>query len=301
MRINFDFADLEAFIAVCDAGSFKRAADALNLSQSALSRRIQKLEEALGLPLIERTTRTMRLTIAATEFRPRAEALLDSAQEAVLAVGDEANRFDYQRNATVTVAAVPTATRRVLPRAVHAFREQGHRARIRINDLSAGEVTEEVTSGAADFGITFIGGQEPGLEFQVLFDDAFVLVVHRDDPLSGKEKVTWADVDPSRFIAVWKGSGNRMLIDNALARTRQSVPWSTEVRHLTTALGLVEAGLGVTASPGSAVPDMADGALVAIPLTEPEVVRTTGIVRRTGRRLSAPAEAFHQILLSCWS
>ena len=180
--------------------------------------------------------------------------MLEEAQEALRAIGDDTARFAFQRNQIVTVAAVPTATRSLLPRAIQAFRDQGFDGRIRINDLSANDVLEAVASGAADFGVNFIGGQEPGLDFRVLADDPFVLAVPRGGELDVDRPVEWADVDPSGFIAVWKGSGNRMLIDSALAHARENVGWAYEVRHLSTALGLVEAGLGVTAVPASAMP-----------------------------------------------
>lgn len=296
MRIKFDFGDLEAFLAVCDCGSFQRAAEELSISQSALSRRVQKLEQALGVTLLERTTRSVRLTLAAKGFRTRAETLVAEAREALQAVGDDSARIVLRRNAIVTVAAVPTAIHNILPSVIRLFEQRGHSARIRIADLSANDVADAVSQGDADFGINFIGGQEPGLEFSALMDDEFVLVVPRDDPLARRRRIRWADVDPANFIAVWKGSGNRMLVDTALANARINLDWTYEVRHLSAALGLVEAGIGVTALPASAVPSKDHPLLKAIPLVEPEVSRTIGTVRRSGHRLSNVAEAFYLAL-----
>lgn len=300
MRIKYDFGDLEAFLAVADLGSFQRASEQLNLSQSALSRRIQKLEEVLGVMLIERTTRSMKLTLAATGFRVRAQSMLDEAMEALRALGDESDSV-RSRQALVTVAAVPTATHHILPSVIKDFAAAGHSARIRVLDLFANDVAEAVAQGEADFGISFIGAQEPDLTFRTLMDDAFVLVMARDDPLSARRSVSWAELDEERFIAPWKGSGNRMLIDNALARGRKTLNWRYEVRHSSTALGLVAAGVGVTALPASAIPRGAQQPVVFRPLIEPEVSRAIGTLRRTRSSLSAAAEFFYAMLVARWS
>lgn len=300
MRIKFDFGDLEAFLAVADLGSFQRAAEQLNLSQSALSRRIQKLEEVLGVTLIERTTRSMKLTLAATGFRARAQGLLDEATEALRVLGDESDE-SRQRRALVTVAAVPTATHRILPSVIKDFVAAGQRARIRVLDLFANDVAEAVAQGDADFGISFIGAQEPDLTFRTLTDDPFVLVMSQDDPLSVQDSVSWSDLDEERFIAPWKGSGNRMLIDNALARSRKTLNWRYEVRHSSTALGLVAAGVGVTALPASAIPRGTPQPVVSRPLVEPEVFRAIGTLRRTRSSLSPAAERFYEMLVARWS
>ncbi len=300
MRINFDFGDLEAFLAVCELGSFQRAAEQLSLSQSALTRRIQKLEDGLGIVLLERTTRSMSLTLAAREFRAHAQSMLEEAQRAIRAVGDGVDRQGRRINAIVTVAAVPTATHKILPNAISAFRARGHTARIRISDLSANDVLESVAKGEADFGINFIGAQEPGLSFNVLMQDRFVLAMPRGDPLARRRTIRWRDVDEDRFIAVWKGSGNRMLVDSALARAGRTLDWSVEVRHLTTALGLVATGVGITALPASAVPDKDHPLVVSRPLVDPDVSRSIGTVRRVGGVLTPAAEAFYKVLHAVW-
>ena len=86
MRIKFDFLDLEAFLAVKETSSFHAASERLNLSQSSVTRRVQKLEEALGTEVFERTTRDVRPTLAAKRLQVRAEAILQDAQETTLAM-----------------------------------------------------------------------------------------------------------------------------------------------------------------------------------------------------------------------
>ncbi|HEX7911319.1 MAG TPA: LysR family transcriptional regulator, partial [Paraburkholderia sp.] len=84
MGVNFDLNDLQAFRAVVELGSFRKAAEAVNISQPALSRRIEKLEAALGVRLFERTTRSVTLTTVGRVFAPSAEQLLDDLDVALL-------------------------------------------------------------------------------------------------------------------------------------------------------------------------------------------------------------------------
>ena len=95
-------------------------------------------------------------------------------------------------------------------------------------------------------------------------------------------------------------SGNRIILDAALAGLPVRPRWFYEVQHLSTSLGLVEAGLGVAAVPQLAVPTGQHPVLIVRPLVEPVVTRIMGIIRRHGATLSPAAQQFHQILKGRW-
>ena len=133
--MNFELVDLRAFIAVSDLGSFHRAAKALNLSQPALSRRIQKLEESLGAPLLERSTRHVALTMVGRDFIPKVRRFLDEFETSVLSIRD----LGARSGGLVSIASVPTAVFYFLPRAISRFSAAYPRIRIRILDVSANE------------------------------------------------------------------------------------------------------------------------------------------------------------------
>lgn len=296
MRISFELVDLEAFLAIAELGSFQRAAERLNVSQPALTRRIQKLETSLGVTLFDRTTRSVKLTLAAKSLRGRAQSMLDDAMETMLALQDESARFEHQRNAMVTIAVVPSATHRILPNAIKMFREAGNTARIRIHDRLANDVAEAVANGDADFGVCSIPSMEPNLDFELLTNDRFVLAMRRDHPLADAERIRWKDIADEKVVLPMKTTGNRMLIDEALARSRQTAPWAYEVRRTTTALGLVEADIGVAVLPETAIPDGPDAVVICRPLIGPTVTRAIGVLRSTGRSLTPPAEAMIDLL-----
>ena len=119
--------------------------------------------------------------------------------------------------------------------------------------------------------------------------------------MAGLERVRWAELAPYRFITVGRLSGNRIILDAALAGLPVRPRWFYEVQHLSTSLGLVEVGLGVAAVPQLAVPTGQHAVLAVRPLVEPTVTRIMAIIRRRGATLSPAAQQFHRILKDQWA
>lgn len=299
MRINYDFNDLEAFLAVVETGTFHLAGRRLNLSQSAITRRIQKLEKALGSPLFERTTRAVKPTLAAKRLQIRAENLLETAEETALAMRDESVAFAHQRNAIVTVAAIPTVMQRVLIPAINQLRTSDTDPRVRILDLAANGVAEAVAQGDADFGICSIGSLEPNTVFEPLFDDRMVLVAPLDHRFVAQPTVSWSDLADERLILPARGTGNRLLIDEAMAKSRLKTRWSYEVGRSTTALELAIGAVGVAVLPHSAITRQTAPHLLVKSLTGPEISRPIGLVSRQGLSDSATATALKTVIRAC--
>ena len=295
--MKVDLEDLRGFVAVAELGSFHAAADSLNLSQPALTRRLQKLEATLGVQLIDRDSRQLRLSSVGRDFFFKAKRLLDDLDAAVLGIRELAD----QASGEVTIGAVPTATYYFLPRVIEDFNTQYPRIRIRILDLSANDVLQAVQRGQAEFGINLLGAQEPDIDFEPLLREPFLFVCRHDHELARLEQVRWEDIAPYRFITVGRLSGNRMILDAALAGLPIRPRWFYEVQHLSTSLGLVEAGLGVAAVPKLAAPSGPHAVLAVRPLVDPVVTRIMGIIRRHGSTLSPAALQFHRILKGRWA
>lgn len=292
MRINYDFSDLEAFLAVNDTGSFHLAAEALNLSQSAVTRRIKKLELALDSVLFERTTRAVKPTLAAKRLKARAEAILDGAYETSMAMRDESVAYSHQQSAIVTVAILPSVAPVLLPAALRKFRAEGHMARVRILDRAANEVAEAVAQGDADFGICSIPMLEPSTLFEPLFNDSIVLAMPPDHLLGTKEELDWKDIVEADLIIPMRGTGNRLLIDEAMAHARLKVSWTLEVERSTTALELVSAGIGVALLPQTSVATGIGKSVITRRMERPVIARPVGLLTRHGQRDSKTVVAF---------
>ena len=278
MSINYDFGDLEAFLAVKDTGSFHKAGAKLNLSQSAITRRIRKLEDALDSQLFVRTTRSVKPTLAAKRLQARAEALLEDARETSEAMRDESVAFAYQRNALITVAVIPTVIERILLPALQKLRDDGYSARVRILDVATNEVADAVAEGEADFGISSIPSLEATTQFEPLFEEQIVVALPKNHPLADSHEIGWNDLREFSLILPSRGTGNRVLIDEALARARQKITWNFEVLRTATSLEMVKNGLGAALIPESA---MVGAEVVGIPLRDASLKRSIGILRRT--------------------
>jgi len=290
--MNLDLGDLRAFVAVAERGSFHAAAGELHLSQPALSRRVAKLEASLGVRLLERTTRKVELTTVGRDFARKARELLNGLDQSLLGISEIAERLSGE----VTVACVPSAVRYLLPGVLRRYHEKYPRILLRIADEGAGDVLASVARGEADFGVNYIGAHEPNIEFEPVLKEAFVVACRKDHALAKRRKVSWAELGKYDYMTVAKASGNRFLLDLALAETPDRPRSFCEVRHVMTVVSLVEAGLGIAAVPQLAMPPGDHPSLVSVPLVEPAVTRTVGLIRRRGIALSPAAQQLYDMI-----
>lgn len=291
--MDFSLADLSSFLAVAERCNFRAAAEAVHLSQPALSRRIEKLERALGERLFERDTRHVVLTNVGRAFEPRARQLLHGLQETLLGLSDAANRQVPE----VRLACVTSAVRYLLADALIAFRQRHPRVRISIVDGGAHDVLAAVARGEVDFGFNFLTGDTAQLHFEPLYRDPYVAICARSHPLAGRSRLRWEELLQYDYLSVNRDNGNRVVLDLALAGRLAPQP-VCEVRRIASLLTLVEAGVGVAAVPRLAAPRHSD-LLCVIALEEPAVDRVFGVSRRTRQPLPPAAQAFLDFFM-CW-
>jgi DNA-binding transcriptional LysR family regulator len=159
-------------------------------------------------------------------------------------------------------------------------------------------VLSSVVRGDADFGVNYVGAHEPNIDFEPVLKEAFVVACRKDHALAKRRKVSWAELGKYDYMTVAKASGNRFLLDLALADTPGRPRSFCEVRHVMTVVSLVEAGLGIAAVPQLAMPPGDHPTLVSIPLVAPPVTRTVGLIRRRGIALSPAAQHLYDMVLA---
>lgn len=290
-RINFGLDELQAFVAVAEKASFRVAAEDLSISPPALSRRIDKLEATLGSRLLDRTTRRVSLTNVGRQFLEEARAALNGLEDAVLRLADNASL----RRGQVTVACLPSVAHHLLPGVLKRFADRFPSVRIKVVDESANAVLTSVLSGDADFGVNFVGVQEPEIRFEALRQEDYVLVMPRDHPWALRESITWEELADEKMVALSRQSGNRLLLDSVLSSLRRPPSAFYEVNHVTGALALVEAGLGLAALPGLSLPQT-HATLKGVALVEPGIHRLLGLIARKDRPLQPAAAMLYGML-----
>jgi DNA-binding transcriptional LysR family regulator len=292
MNARIDFLGLQAFLAIAERGSFQRAAAQLNLSQTALSHRMKKLEQDLGLKLFVRTTRQVTLTDAGAQLLPNAQRMVGE----LAASFEDLRQKGREKQERIAVCFLPTLAVHYLPALLREFRATHPAVSVRIYDNSATEICDLVRNGTAEFGLTLSSDTHPDLEVKPLMKEPFVLLCPKSHAIAKGGQVNWSDLAGIPLVRTSRQAGNRLLIDDALGPRRDQLDWRWEVLHIATAASIARSGVGLTVVPRLAIDGIDMAGLVALPLNNPGVTRTIGILSSRERPLSPTAEAFRALV-----
>lgn len=290
MRI--DFLGLEAFLSIAERGSFQRAASHLNLSQTAISHRMRKLEEELGLKLFARTTREVTLTRAGIEFLPKAQQALAELERSF----DELKQQGAKRRERLDIACLPIFAVSYLPPILRKFHELHPSVHVRIFETPSAAIAELVQSGEVEFGLSALQTNRWDLETETISASPMALACPSRHALAKKRSVAWSELRGLPLIRVSAKTAIRPIIDDAIAEARVALNWQYEVQHVETAVNLVEVGLGFAIVPMMDVALHGQG-LIAVPLRGPKLSCAFGFMTRRGIPLSPPAAELRGFLI----
>ena len=290
--MKLDTLGLQAFVAIAEHGSFLKAANALFITQAGLSRRLKNLELQLGVTLIERTTRSWKLSPVGVGFLPRAQRLMTELNNAFHEIRD-ASTLDQSE---VCIACVSSVTRDLLPQVVLEYTKQFPRNRIRIFDAPASDVVEAIVSKRADVGITIRTGTESGVTLTPLLQDPFVLMCRDDHRLRNRSEIRWSELKSEPLILLNHSTGSGLTFERSISELKLVLPRLYHVQHPYAALGLVNVGLGAAILPRLTLQRDAYPRVRAIPLVEPMVGREISLVRRESTAPSPASDALAGIV-----
>ena len=282
---------LQAVLAVAEHGSFVAAAAVLRLSQPALTRLVQRIEDVLGVALFERTTRRVALTAAGREFVAVAERVLNDLRITARSLRELAE----EQRGQVILACIMSVAAGPLPRILAAWRAERPGVELHLREGVHGAVLEDVRSGAADLGITYLEALPEGLAGETLGTEVFQAVLPPGHPLAVRTTVALAALAAEPLISFPAEARTRRILDGAAAAEGLALRHAVTVTQFGSMLALVRAGLGLAILPAGA----AAGAtgLAVLPLAPPGLRREIGIVTLPERVMTPAAAGLRRLLL----
>lgn len=285
-------AQVEGFLEVARRANLSRAADALFITQPALSARLRSLEEEVGSPLFRRGRRGMTLTDAGRAFLPYAERAVRALQDGASAV----ERLPMTDE--LALGAAPAISTYVLPGLLVRFEAENPGVRLSVRTGHSEEILEMAVRG--DIAVGLVRElHHPALETLHLYDDELILVVDPGHPLARHRHVTIDRVRDARLI-LFDRTSSYYDLTSALFRRAGSLPHGVlELDHIDAAKQMVLAGLGIALLPTTAVAgELRDGTLRRLELVgTPPIERRIVAVRRLDREQRTPAtSAFWSLL-----
>jgi DNA-binding transcriptional LysR family regulator len=286
--MNINLRQLRAFVSISHLGGFTKAAEALHATQPTLSAQINQLEESLGVRLFDRSTRSVTLTQVGRDLLP----VVDKVLSDLAAVAVRARDVAQKNTGRVVVAALPSISSTLLPQAIAGFLKTYPGISISLKDALAERIVDMIRSDEVDFGISSSAMNDPQIEFTPLATDRMVLVLPRGHKLAKSAKISLEDLLDVPLIFMNRDSSVRRILDDAYASARQPATPSYEAAFMSTAIGMVRAGLGVTLLPSSALEVKTASDLVCRAINHPKLKRKIGILRKRRQSFSPAAASF---------
>jgi DNA-binding transcriptional LysR family regulator len=283
---------LRAFVAVADSGGFAAASRRLHLTPSALSLLIKEMEGLLQLRLFDRNTRSSSLSHAGREFYPLAKKVLDDLTRAV----DSTRDLEQKKRGTVRVACTPLYGATLLPELILKYRERYPGIAVYVLDSLNQQAVARVASGEADLGIAPQRSVPAEVTQHSLVRDRMLFICRKDHPLASARRVTWSQALREPLVTLTQDFTSRLQADLYKHSSSLVLNPAHSVSFITTALGMVQWGHGITVQPQSALPLLEPFGLVAVPLQAPVVWRELSLFHLKAVELSPAAASFAEFV-----
>jgi DNA-binding transcriptional LysR family regulator len=286
-----DLSQLEVFLAVAREGRFSRAAEKLYRTQSAVSQSIRKLEDEIGEPLFDRSSRDGLLTDAGRVLQEYAERLLNlrnDAQEALVELRE-------LHKCKLAIAANEFTALYLLP-VLAEFRRLHPMIKVTVQRALGSHIPDDVLRHNSELGVLTYDPQEPQLHSVVVYLDELIFVVPPSHPLAGERQVSIRQLGAESFVAHIVSSPYREKVIQTFKRHKTPLHMDIELPTLQAIKRFVAMGNGVALLPEISVEnELARGELVRIPVRELRLHRKLRLVYRKSASLSHAARAFLKV------
>jgi DNA-binding transcriptional LysR family regulator len=284
----------EVFLAVAKAGSFRAAAEAMHLSQPALSQHVAEMERELGARLFDRLGRKVALTEAGRILEDHAHRLFASLASAREAVAE----LNGLKRGSLVLGASTTPGIYVLPGMIAAFQEKYPGVALSLRIANSALIEEQIRRNELDLGV--VGGHALRLGEECVAAgllDELVLIVPPGHPWARRREIQTSLLEGERLLVREEGSATRQVTERALQRAGGHIKASMELGHTEAIKQAVMAGLGIAFVSIHAIRgEVAVGRLRAVRLKGLRIQRHFHIIHNEARTLSTSARAFIELL-----
>jgi DNA-binding transcriptional LysR family regulator len=285
---------LRIFQTVAQQRSYSRAADALYLTQPGVSLQVKALEKSIGLPLFEKSGRTLRLTEAGKELLAYSERIFAIMDEADAVLED----LGGGRRGTVKIAASTTAGIYVVPGVLGAFHRQQPNVKLTLDVVNRFTVQERLLNDEVDMAVMGLIEDTHDLEVAEFVPNELVVIASPRHRLAGVKNISLEELTREVFLLREAGSGTRTDVERLIHGKGAQIRVGMELRSSGAIKQAVAADLGIAIMPLRALElELMAGRLVILDAAGFPVRRYWSLVRRRGRRTSASALALWNFFL----
>ncbi len=273
-QLNLSAREFLAVKTVADYGSFNAAAITLNISQPVLTRTVQRVERLIGVRLFNRNTRNVDITDAGKEFVALAERVLNDMKIYLRATQ---GRSSEQRG-QVVISSVMSVACTLLPRIVADYRQSHPGVDVIVYEGVHGDVIENVRSGVADFGLTYLDDISGIFRATPLSTEVLHVVMPGGHPLEKRKSVPWNAIRNEQMVSLPSDSRTRRLIDATAITAGFHLSHAITVTQFATMMQFVACGAGISIVPEGTLAEALSIGLSTRPLSRPKVSRVLGLV-----------------------
>ena len=296
--IALELRQLRYLIEVAERQHVTEAADNLNVAQSAVSYQITKLEEELGVKLLEKVGRNIKITQVGKIFLQFAKSALDTLEEGKEKVEEYLNPL----GGTLHIGYPSSLSIYWLPNLISAYKEVAPNVNFHLRHGSYAYLIDAVKNGEID--LAFLGPvpmKEPDLEAKILFMENIVTLLPEHHPLADRKSLYLSDLRTDRFVLFPDGYVLRKIAVDACHEAGFEPNIASEGEDMDALKGLVSAGIGVSLLPESTFYDSVPRFTVKVPIETPKAMRTVGIITPKHREIAPSEKNFYQFLIQYFS
>jgi DNA-binding transcriptional LysR family regulator len=288
-----DLAQLEIFLCIAEEKSFSRAAEKMLRTQPALSIAIKRLEEELGEPLFDRSSKSGTLTEAGRILLSYAQRMINMRDEAKDAISELRGMF----RGRLTIGANESTSLYLLPKLLLEYRRRHPQIKIEVFRNISEKIPSEVLERNLDFGFLSYDPMHPSLQSLEVHRDELVLVVPPKHHLAGRKQVTVKDLGNEHFVAHNVKTPARTRIFDFFAQHRTPLNICIELATLETIKEFVKLEVGLAILPRLAVEEeIKSGELIEVPVKGMKIEKTLRLVYRREQTLSHAAKSFLELV-----